>query len=181
MSTHSTPSHDASSGAAHVGAHPTPFARLVRLLSARAHGVGLGAHLRDRRRAGESRDAYRGAALVNTITFGMVLQPIVVLAFLVFLGLCFEGTMDLFQLWLVELIQRRVFVRVATDLAHRLPAVRLDAVDGTNRPELVNRFFDVLTVQKTAATPAPRRPRDCAADRHWAAPVGLLSPDSARV
>jgi len=92
------------------------------------------------------------AALVNTITFGTVLQPIVVLAFLVFLGLCFEGTMDLMQLWLVELMQRRVFVRVAVDLAHRLPAVRLDAVDGTNRPELVNRFFDVMTVQKTAAT-----------------------------
>lgn len=152
MSTHSTPSHDASSGAAHVGAHPTPFARLVRLLSAErtelgsvliyAIGVGLVSLA----------TPIAVAALVNTITFGMVLQPIVVLAFLVFLGLCFEGTMDLFQLWLVELIQRRVFVRVATDLAHRLPAVRLDAVDGTNRPELVNRFFDVLTVQKTAAT-----------------------------
>ncbi len=152
MSTHSTPSHDASSGAAHVGAHPTPFARLVRLLSAErtelgsvliyAIGVGLVSLA----------TPIAVAALVNTITFGMVLQPIVVLAFLVFLGLCFEGTMDLFQLWLVELIQRRVFVRVATDLAHRLPAVRLDAVDGTNRPELVNRFFDVMTVQKTFAT-----------------------------
>jgi ABC-type bacteriocin/lantibiotic exporter with double-glycine peptidase domain len=45
-----------------------------------------------------------------------------------------------------------VFVRVAADLAHRLPHVDLQAFDRRHGPELVNRFFDVLTVQKAAAT-----------------------------
>lgn len=52
---------------------------------------------------------------------------------------------------MVEIIQRRLFVRVASDLAYRLPRVRIDAYDNDYGPELVNRFFDVLTVQKVGA------------------------------
>ncbi|MBL8603542.1 MAG: ABC transporter ATP-binding protein [Myxococcales bacterium] len=92
------------------------------------------------------------AALVNTITFGTVLQPIVVLAVLVLVGLGFEGTLELLHLIVVERIQRRVFVRTSVDLAHRLPRVRPDGFHGHYGPELVNRFFDVATVQKTVAT-----------------------------
>ena len=92
------------------------------------------------------------ASLVNTVSFGTVLQPVVVLTFLVFLGLLFEGLMRALQFWVVELLQRRVFVHVAIDLAHRLPRVRAEAFDRANGAELVNRFFDVLTVQKSAAS-----------------------------
>jgi ABC-type bacteriocin/lantibiotic exporter with double-glycine peptidase domain len=46
------------------------------------------------------------------------------------------------------MIQRRVFARVAADLAYRLPRVRAEAFDAEHGPERVNRFFDVLTVQK---------------------------------
>lgn len=92
------------------------------------------------------------ASLVNTVSFGTVLQPVAVLTLLVFLGLAFEGLMRAMQFWVVELLQRRVFVHVAVDLAHRLPRVRADAFDRASGPELVNRFFDVLTVQKSAAS-----------------------------
>jgi ABC-type bacteriocin/lantibiotic exporter with double-glycine peptidase domain len=55
------------------------------------------------------------------------------------------------QTYVVELIQRRLFVRVAADLAFRLPRVRVEAWDRHDGPELVNRFFDILTVQKIGA------------------------------
>jgi ABC-type bacteriocin/lantibiotic exporter with double-glycine peptidase domain len=89
------------------------------------------------------------ASLVNTVAFGTVLQQVVVLTAFVLVGLSFEGVMASLQFLVVELLQRRVFVRVALDLAHRLPVAR---GDDRNLPELVNRFFDVVTLQKTAAS-----------------------------
>jgi ABC-type bacteriocin/lantibiotic exporter with double-glycine peptidase domain len=51
----------------------------------------------------------------------------------------------------VEIIQRSIFARVSTDVTWRLLRVRADAFDRYYGPELVNRFFDTVTVQKSAA------------------------------
>ena len=89
--------------------------------------------------------------LVNTIAFGMLLQPLVVLV-LVLLGcLALNNLLIAFQIYVVEMLQRRIFVRLLGDIAGRLQRVRLEAFDGRNGPELVNRFFDVMTVQKAAS------------------------------
>ena len=56
------------------------------------------------------------------------------------------------RMWVVEILQRRVFVRIATDVLFRLLKVRIDAFDKGHGPELVNRFFEVVTVQKSGAT-----------------------------
>ncbi len=92
------------------------------------------------------------AALVNTITFAVVLQPLVVLTVMVFGALAFDGVMRAMQVQVVEMIQRRVFVRATADLAQRLPRLRAETADVAHVPELVNRFFDVVTVQKAFAT-----------------------------
>lgn len=91
-------------------------------------------------------------ALVNTIAFGVMLQPILILAIMVFTGLVFVGTLRVLQHVVVEYIQRRIFVRLVTDLSYRLPRVAIQAHEKKHVPELVNRFFDVVTVQKAAAT-----------------------------
>lgn len=91
-------------------------------------------------------------ALVNTVAFGGLLQPIVVLALVVLVGLALAGALTGAQAWVVERIQRRVFARVVVDLSHRLPRVRGETLESTHGPELVNRFFDVLGVQKSLAT-----------------------------
>lgn len=91
-------------------------------------------------------------ALVSSVAFGGLLQPVVVLALLVLVGLALAGALTGAQAWVVERIQRRVFARVVVDLAHRLPRVRAEMLERAHGPELVNRFFDVLTVQKSLAT-----------------------------
>ncbi len=88
-------------------------------------------------------------ALVNTIAAGFSLQPLIVLTLLVLGGLLFAGVLRLLQLSIVETLQQRVFARVALQLANRLPRVRQQALSEGYAPELVNRFFDVLTIQKT--------------------------------
>ncbi|MFP5501064.1 MAG: ABC transporter ATP-binding protein, partial [Candidatus Sericytochromatia bacterium] len=89
-------------------------------------------------------------ALVNTAGFGTLIQPLLVLAGLVFVGLGFSAAVQAVQAHVIEMVQRRLFVRTALDLAGRFPRVRQEAFDQYHGPELVNRFFDVLTVQKSA-------------------------------
>lgn len=91
-------------------------------------------------------------ALVNTVAFGTVVQPVVVLTVLVFVALGFEGLMRVLQASVVEYVQQRTFVRTAVDMTYRLASVRNASISSKYVPELANRFFDVVTVQKAAAT-----------------------------
>ncbi|MEO1272039.1 MAG: ATP-binding cassette domain-containing protein, partial [Myxococcota bacterium] len=89
--------------------------------------------------------------LVNTVAFGTPLQPLVVLTILLLGGLGFAAALRALETWVVEMIQRRIFLRLVGDLAHRLPRVQAQAFDKAHGPELVNRFFDVFTVKKVSA------------------------------
>lgn len=91
-------------------------------------------------------------ALVNTVAFGTVLQPLVVLSFMLFGSLAFAGTLTVLEAYVVEFLQRRVFVRVADDFGRRLTRLDPEALDQKDGTELVNRFFDVMTIQKSLAT-----------------------------
>jgi putative ABC transport system ATP-binding protein len=90
-------------------------------------------------------------SLVNTIAFGSALQPLVVLTLLVAIGLGVAAVIHALRAVVVEIIQRSLFARTAIDVTHRLLHVRADAFDRYHGPELVNRFFDVVTVQKSAS------------------------------
>jgi len=90
-------------------------------------------------------------SLVNTIAFGVLFQPLVVFSILVLLGLSFAAVLKALRAHVVEVMQRRVFVRVCGDSLERLLRARIDAYD-RHGPELVNRFFDVVTPQKSGAS-----------------------------
>lgn len=91
-------------------------------------------------------------AVVNTVAFGTLLQPLVVLTMLVFLALVFAAVLNAYRQWVVELIQRRVFVRMAGASTEKLVGAEQQAFQEQHGPELVNRFLDVVTVQKSAAS-----------------------------
>ena len=90
-------------------------------------------------------------SLVNTVAFGRLLQPVLVLAILLFAFLAFAAVMQAMQTYTAEVIQRRLFARVAADLAYRLPRVSPESLQGKYGPELANRFLDVVTLQKVVA------------------------------
>ena len=91
-------------------------------------------------------------AVVNTVAFGTLLQPLVILTIVVFVALCFVAVLNAYRQWVVELIQRRVFVRTAGAATEKLIGAEQDAFQEQHGPELVNRFLDVVTVQKAAAS-----------------------------
>lgn len=94
-------------------------------------------------------------AVVNNITFGgqqpVYLQSLLILAGALLGFLLVLSVVSAVQYYVVELIQQRIFVRLAADLAYRLPRLQYDALERTKRPELVNKFLDVVTVQKSSA------------------------------
>ena len=89
--------------------------------------------------------------LINTVAFTALLQPVIVLALLLIGCLGFAALLRGMQTFTVEILQRRIFVRVVMDLADRLPRTRIEAFDRQHGPGLLNRFFDVLTIQKAAS------------------------------
>jgi ABC-type bacteriocin/lantibiotic exporter with double-glycine peptidase domain len=91
-------------------------------------------------------------AVVNTVALATLLQQLLVLCVILLVALILASLLRALQTIVVEYLQRRVFSNVVADLAYRLPRVQIQAFDRVHGPELVNRFFDVLTVQKSAAT-----------------------------
>lgn len=90
-------------------------------------------------------------ALVNFVALGGAIPPLFVVAGLLFLGLGFAAVLGGMQAWTVEMLQRRLFVRMVADLAARLPRVRLSTYDARYGPDIVNRFFDIMTIQKAGS------------------------------
>jgi ABC-type bacteriocin/lantibiotic exporter with double-glycine peptidase domain len=90
--------------------------------------------------------------LVNSIAFGGLVQPVVVLALLLLVVLGLSALMALIQTFVIELLQQRIFVRVVVDVAERIPRAAIRAFDRQYGPELVNRIFEVVTVQKSLSS-----------------------------
>jgi ABC-type bacteriocin/lantibiotic exporter with double-glycine peptidase domain len=91
-------------------------------------------------------------SLVNTVAFGSLIQPLVVLTVLLAVALTASAVLRALQVRVAEMLQRRLFVRIVTEIGARLPRVRARALEAGNGPELLNRFFDVFTVQKSLAS-----------------------------
>jgi ABC-type bacteriocin/lantibiotic exporter with double-glycine peptidase domain len=90
-------------------------------------------------------------ALVNTVAFGTMLQPLVVLTLLLAAGLVFSAFLQVMQTYIAELIARRLLVRVTADFSYRLPRLAQSARDEEDIREVTNRFFDVAALQKAVA------------------------------
>lgn len=74
---------------------------------------------------------------------------IYVLIFLVVVAVLVSGLMQINQMKIIEKIQQRIFVRYAFAYADTIPRLDLKRADGIYLPELINRFFDTATLQKS--------------------------------
>ena len=91
-------------------------------------------------------------ALVNTVAFGILLWPVVVLSLVMFTLLLVSALLRALQTYVAECLQRRLFVTTALGFADRLSRTGIASFDGANRADLVNRFFVVSSGQKSIAT-----------------------------
>lgn len=87
-------------------------------------------------------------AIIGLIAGGSISVSLFVLIGAVTTATLLAGILKIMQMSVTETIQQRIFVRSAFDFSYRLPRLRLDSLTKYYPPELVNRFFDTLTVQK---------------------------------
>jgi putative ABC transport system ATP-binding protein len=91
-------------------------------------------------------------ALVNTVAFGILLWPVLVLAMVMLALLIVSAVLRAMQTFVAECLQRRLFVRTALGFADRLARTDIEHFDDANRADIVNRFFEVSSGQKSIAT-----------------------------
>ena len=87
-------------------------------------------------------------AIINFIQSGRISTSWIVLVFLVVLGVVFVGILSLMQLRITENLQQKLFVRSSFDFAYRLPKIKFEDIYNVYPPELANRFFDTISIQK---------------------------------
>jgi ABC-type bacteriocin/lantibiotic exporter with double-glycine peptidase domain len=87
-------------------------------------------------------------AIVGLIAGGSISSSWGVLIFIVTAGTAMTGVLKVMQLSVTETLQRRIFVRSSFDFADRLPKLPVDSTNRIHLPELANRFFDTLSIQK---------------------------------
>lgn len=85
---------------------------------------------------------------VELISGGVIFSSVYLMIGLVIVGVLLSGVLQMIQISLVEFLQRRIFTKAAFEFAFRIPRIRLEALQKNYAPELVNRFFDVMTIQK---------------------------------
>ncbi len=90
--------------------------------------------------------------MVNLVTMGGVLQPLYIIGLILFILLALSGVIYAIESYVVELMQRRIFVRQSVLIANNTQQIHTSVYDSHNPVELVNRYFDIQTVQKSVAT-----------------------------
>lgn len=88
-------------------------------------------------------------AIINLIQGAQISTSWIVLVILVTLGVAFVGILQLMQIRIIENVQQKIFTRSSFEFAYRFPKIKMSELHNYYPPELANRFFDTLTIQKS--------------------------------
>jgi ATP-binding cassette, subfamily B, bacterial len=90
-------------------------------------------------------------ALISYAQTNTVSASVILLVISIVISVFVSGVLQINQMKIIEKIQQRIFVRYAFEFTNKIPRLNLSKIDNYYLPELVNRFFDTLTLQKTIA------------------------------
>lgn len=87
-------------------------------------------------------------SIIGFVMAGALSTSIVVLITVVVLGVFLNGLFQIRQLQIIEKIKQKIYTRDALSFANKIPHLNIEKLDNFYLPELVNRFFDTITLQK---------------------------------
>lgn len=73
---------------------------------------------------------------------------IILLIFIVLIGILVSGILQINQMKIVEKIEQSIFTRFSLDFAHKIPKIESSELNNNHLPELMNRFFEIISLQK---------------------------------
>lgn len=87
-------------------------------------------------------------SIINFVLGGAFSTSLTILIIAVVIGVLLTGILQVIQLKINERIQQDIFAQYSFEFAQRIPRLDLMSVDGYYMPELINRFFDTVSLQK---------------------------------
>ncbi|MBS1771231.1 MAG: ABC transporter ATP-binding protein [Bacteroidetes bacterium] len=88
-------------------------------------------------------------SIISFVLGGAISTSLVLLIIVVILGVFVGGLLKVNQMKIIEKIQQQLFVRYSFLYANSIPKLNLKDVDDYYLPELTNRFFDTVSLQKS--------------------------------
>ncbi|AXT56490.1 ATP-binding cassette domain-containing protein [Aquimarina sp. MMG015] len=87
-------------------------------------------------------------AIINLLQGAQVSTSWIILVILVTAGVLFVGILQFMQIRIIENVQQKIFTRASFEFTYRFPKIKMSELRNYYPPELANRFFDTLTIQK---------------------------------
>jgi ABC-type bacteriocin/lantibiotic exporter with double-glycine peptidase domain len=86
--------------------------------------------------------------IISQIMAAQFSSSLFVLISLVTVATFFSGIFQILQIKIIEDIQRRIYTRTSFEFAYKIPRLKIESILYEYPPELINRFFDILTIEK---------------------------------
>ncbi|WP_276482312.1 peptidase domain-containing ABC transporter [Paraflavitalea pollutisoli] len=87
-------------------------------------------------------------SIISFVLAGSISTSIIVLIGLVVFGVFLNGLLQVRQLQIIEKVKQKLFVRYSLEYSDRLPNLNIEKLDHAYLPEMVNRYFDSVSLQK---------------------------------
>ncbi|MDX2082687.1 MAG: ABC transporter ATP-binding protein [Rickettsiales bacterium] len=87
--------------------------------------------------------------LINSVSFTAMLQPILILGTILLILVSLYGLVSILQFQVTEIFQRRFFARMGYEVGMSILNAKHQSFVEANQTEMVNRFFETVTIQKT--------------------------------
>ena len=87
-------------------------------------------------------------SIISFVMAGSISSSIVVLIGMVVFGVFVNGLLQVRQLQIIEKVKQKLFVRYSLEYSERLPKLNIEKLDKEYLPEMVNRYFDSISLQK---------------------------------
>ena len=88
-------------------------------------------------------------SIIGFLMGGSYSTSLVLLIVVVIASVWADGYLQICKLKIIERIQQKLFYRYAIDYTEKIPNLKVDQLAYKGLPELVNRFFDVQSLQKS--------------------------------
>ena len=86
--------------------------------------------------------------IISFVQTNQISASVVVLITIVVLGVFLNGLVQVRQMQVVEKIEQKIFTRYSLAFADKLPKLNLEKLNNYYLPELVNRYFDTISLTK---------------------------------
>ncbi|CAN5890166.1 ATP-binding cassette domain-containing protein [soil metagenome] len=87
-------------------------------------------------------------SIISFVMAGTISSSILVLIGMVVFGVFINGLLQVRQLQIIEKVKQKLFVRYSLEYSDRLPKLNIEKLDKEYLPEMVNRYFDSISLQK---------------------------------